>query len=467
MEIIIYNNTVTYEKHYINPGCSMLGRKAEKKITDWIRTGKNALLISGARQVGKTYSIRKCLKELGADYLEINLIKTPKLIEALANAETVDDLKINISASTNYKFADGKSVIFIDEVQECKEIVTKIKFWVDDGRYRFVLSGSLLEIELNDVRSVPVGYLKEIEMFPLDFEEFLCASGVLEETIDYLKDAFIKETAVSDIVNEKMMSHLYRYLVVGGMPEAVQEYVNSGDIGRVSDIQDSIIRTYKRDFTKYESQDKKLMLISVFDQIPSNLLKQNKRFIYSDIRNGLKFERVESSFLWLSSAGVSIPVYNATEPRVSLNQNKKSSLLKLYSSDVGLLTKQYGDSIRYGILMKNPQINLGGIFENFVAQELNSHKFDGYFYNSHKQGELDFVIENEGRVIPIEVKSGKDYYIHSALNNAVQNKEYQIDKAYVFADCNIRVDEKIRYMPIYMVSFLTQNIEMPVLKPIE
>ena len=145
----------------------------------------------------------------------------------------------------------------------------------------------------------------------------------------------------------------------------------------------------------------------------------------------------------------------------------KSSLLKLYSSDVGLLTKQYGDSIRYGILMKNPQINLGGIFENFVAQELNSHKFDGYFYNSHKQGELDFVIENEGRVIPIEVKSGKDYYIHSALNNAVQNKEYQIDKAYVFADCNTRVDEKIRYMPIYMVSFLTQNIEMPVLKPIE
>ena len=157
MEIIIYNNTVTYEKHYINPGCSMLGRKAEKKITDWIRTGKNALLISGARQVGKTYSIRKCLKELGADYLEINLIKTPKLIEALANAETVDDLKINISASTNYKFADGKSVIFIDEVQECKEIVTKIKFWVDDGRYRFVLSGSLLGIELNDVRSVPEG----------------------------------------------------------------------------------------------------------------------------------------------------------------------------------------------------------------------------------------------------------------------------------------------------------------------
>lgn len=463
----MYNNAVTYGKYYIDPGWSMLERKAEQIIADWIRNGKNALLVSGARQVGKTYSIRKCLKELEADYLEINLIKTPKLIEALANAETVDDLKINISASTNYKFTDGKSVIFIDEVQECKEIVTKIKFWVDDGRYRFVLSGSLLGIELNDVRSVPVGYLKEIGMFPLDFEEFLRASGVLEETIDYLKDAFIKETAVSDVVNEKMMSHLYRYLVVGGMPEAVQEYVNSGDIGKVSDIQESIIRTYKRDFTKYERQDKKLMLISVFDQIPSNLLKQNKRFIYSDIKNGLKFERVESSFLWLSSAGVSIPVYNATEPRVSLNQNKKSSLLKLYSSDVGLLTKQYGDSIRYEILVKNPQINLGGIFENFVAQELNSHKFDGYFYNSHKQGELDFVIENEGKVIPIEVKSGKDYYIHSALNNAVQNREYQIEKAYVFADCNTKVDEKIRYMPIYMVSFLTQNVEMPVLKPIE
>lgn len=444
----------------------MLKRKVESRILEWIRKGNRALLVSGARQVGKTYIIRRCLEESSADFLEINLIREPRLINAFRAAESVDDLVTNLTAVKNHHFTEHETILFIDEVQECSEIVTKIKFWVDDGRFKFVLSGSLLGIELNDLRSTPVGYLEEIQMYPLDFEEFLTASGVPDESIRYIQNAFDHETGVSEPINDTMMSHFRRYLVVGGMPQAVQEYVSSGDIGAVSAIQTDIIRSYRRDFTKYEKKDKKLMLLSAFDQIPSNLLKQNKRFQYSDLKKGLKFEKIENSFLWMTSAGVVIPVYNATEPRVALNQNKKSSLLKLYSSDIGLLSAQYDPSLRYGILTREENLNLGGIFENAVVQELHSHGFALYFYNSHKNGELDLVIESGTGVVPIEIKSGKDYYVHSALSKVVSNPEYRISKAYVFADCNVCIEGSIRYMPVYMCAFLRKEIRMPILQPI-
>ena len=371
----------------------MLLRKAEKEINSWIQSSNTALLVNGARQVGKTWSIRNCLRENGSDYLEINLIEEPELVPALAQCNSVEDLVLVLSAAKNYSFTKGKTILFIDEVQELKEIVTKIKFWVDEGSYRYVLSGSLLGIELRSIRSAPVGYLSEIRMFPLDFEEFLLASGVMPEIIQYIHNCFNDRKPVEEIIHQKMMQHFQRYLVVGGMPAAVQEYVDSGDISKVNLIQRNIIEFYKLDFTRYEQEEKKLMLISIFDQIPSQLMKQNRRFNYSDIKKGLRFERLEDSFLWLSAAGVAVPVYNATEPRVALNQNMKSSLLKLYSSDVGLLTCQYGNAIRMKILIGDTSINLGGIYENAVAQELHTHGFPMYFYNSHKNGELDFLIE--------------------------------------------------------------------------
>jgi len=401
----------------------MLLRKVEQDIRSWIRSSTTALLVSGARQVGKTWTIRKCLQDEGCDYVELNLIEEPELVPALAKCSTVDDLIVIISTATNYSFTKGKTILFIDEVQELKEIVTKVKFWVDEGSFRYVLSGSLLGIELRSIRSAPVGYLSEVKMFPLDFEEFLTASGVTSDTLEYLRTCFQKRSPVEEYVHEKMMQHFQRYLVVGGMPAAVQEYVNSGDISKVTLIQRSIIDFYKLDFTKYELEEKKLMLISVYDQVPAQLLKQNRRFQFNDIKKGLRFERLEDSFLWLSFAGVVIPVYNATEPRIALSQNAKSSLLKLYSSDVGLLTCQYGNALRVKILTGDQSVNLGGIYENAVAQELNAHGFPMYFYNSHKNGELDFVIEQAMTVVPIEVKSGKDYYVHSAISKVCDNRE--------------------------------------------
>ena len=444
----------------------MLLRKVESELRSWIQSSHTALLVSGARQVGKTWSIRNCLHSENCDFLEINLIEEPELVQALAKCNSVEDLVLILSATKDYSFTKGRTILFIDEVQELKDIITKIKFWVDEGSYRYILSGSLLGIELRGVRSAPVGYLSEIQMFPLDFEEFLSASGVTQETIWYLHNCFEKHTPVEEIIHQKMLKHFQRYLVVGGMPAAVQEYVDSGDISKVSVIQRNIIELYKLDFTKYEQDNKKLMLISIYEQVPSQLMKQNRRFNYADIKKGLRFERLEDSFIWLSAAGVVVPVYNATEPRVALNQNAKSSLLKLYASDVGLLTCQYGNAIRMKILIDDQSINLGGIYENAVAQELNTHGFPMYFYNSHKNGELDFLIEQEMRVVPIEVKSGKNYYIHSAISKAVSNAEYDIQTAYILANCNVSSDEKMVYLPVYMCSFIRDEVSLPVLTPL-
>ena len=445
----------------------MIQRKISNSIRDWFQdSGKHALLVSGARQVGKTFSIREALKDFGKDYLEVNLIEHPDAKPVFENSITVEDLMTGLSAVMAHSFIKGETIIFIDEAQELSDIVTKIKFWVDEGSFRYILSGSLLGIELKSLRSVPVGYLREIRMYPLDFEEFMIASGVVPETISEIKNCFKTRKPIMDVVHEKIMQHFIRYLIVGGMPEAVWEYVNSYDINKVDTIQKNIIEQYKLDFTKYEQHTKKLMLVSVYDQIPSQLLKQNKRFNLSDIKKGLRFERVEDSFLWLSSAGVAIPVYNATEPRISLSQNKKSSLLKLYASDVGLLTCMYGKSLRNSMLTGEGIINQGGIYENAVAQQLNTHGYNTFFYNSHKIGELDFVIEYENSIIPIEIKSGKDYYVHSALSKVIVNKEYNVKEAIIFANCNLEKQGKKTYMPVYMSTFLQDTTILPVLNPI-
>ncbi len=441
----------------------MIERKVEERIKKWIATSDKALLVSGARQVGKTFIIRKCLGDTNANYLEINLLEQPDVVALMEKTQSVDDLIVNISAVTGYTFVPHETTIFIDEVQECPDIVTKIKFWVDDGRFKYVLSGSLLGIELRNIRSAPVGYLTEIQMYPLDFEEFLKASGVTADTIAHLRHCFNDRVEVDDIVNQKMMEHFRRYLVVGGMPDAVREYVDTGNISSVNEIQANIIELYKRDFTKYEAENKKLRLVSIYDIMPSKLLRQNKRFNYSDIQKGLKFDRVENSFLWLQAAGVVISTYNATEPRISLRQNKKSSFLKLYSSDVGLLTCQYGSAMKVSILADDNKINLGGVYENAVAQQLEAHGFDTYYYNSHSIGELDFLIEEGLHIVPIEVKSGKDYTVHSAINKVVHNKEYEVEKAYIFANCNVQVQDRFVYLPIYMSTFINEDIELPIL----
>lgn len=445
-----------------------LYRKISKKIEDWYKNSNKALLIKGARQVGKTHVIRKTLDKLGCNYIEINLIETPEAINILQEFSSINELIMGLSTLTEKPFVKGETVIFIDEIQKYKEMVTKIKFLVDEGDFKYILSGSLLGVELTNLESAPVGYLSVYEMFPLDFEEFLQITNISEDVFEHVKQSFIHRTPVMETVNKKLLSLFEQYLIVGGMPEAVSKFVETYNVNNVLKIHQDIIELYKLDFTQYEAENKRLILSHIYDIVPAELLKQNRRFIVSDIKKGLRYERIESSFLWLKNAGVVLPVYNATEPRIPLKLNEKQSLFKLYLSDVGLLTSIYGMNTKTMILNRDQRLNGGGLYENAVASELVGKGFQVYYYNSNRLGELDFVVEYQGNILPIEVKSGKDYTIHSALNHCINNKEYNIKEAFVFANCNISKKDKITYLPIYMVCFMEQNVsENLVVKKIE
>jgi predicted AAA+ superfamily ATPase len=444
-----------------------LVRKCEKYIHEWYNNQeKKALLVKGARQVGKTHAIRRVLADEKADFFEINLIETPAAVDVLASANNVDELIIGLSTISIKKITKGKTVIFIDEVQKYKEMITKIKFLVEEGSFRYILSGSLLGVELTNLNSAPVGYLTTIEMFPLDFEEFLQITNIDESILSSLRNSFESRKPVMEVVNQKMLDLFTRYLVVGGMPEAVSHFADTGNVNEVLQIHSDIQNLYKLDFTQYEAEDKRLILSNAYDLIPAELLKQNRRYIVTDLKNGLHFDRIKNTFLWLKNAGVTISVFNCTEPRIPLKLNEKSSLFKLYFSDVGMLTSEYGMSTKNMLLTKNKNLNAGGIFENVVAQELNTKGFKLYYYNSNRLGELDFVIEYNNKILPIEVKSGKDYTIHSALNNCLANPEFQMEEGFVFANCNISQKDKITYLPVYMVMFLKKNTETIILDKI-
>ena len=435
----------------------MLIRKKEKEVTEWIKNGKKALLVSGARQVGKTFLIRECLRKEQIEFVEFNLIEQPEIVGLLASAETVDDLILRLSLFTDKKLVKGKSIIFFDEVQEYKEIVTKIKFFVEEGSFRYILSGSLLGVELTNLKSAPVGSLHTITMYPLDFEEFLQVFNVQPKLIDSLRKSFEKKAPVDEIVNKKLLDIFNLYLLIGGMPSAVMRYVETSSLEEVYEEHIAIIEQYKQDFTKYEAQDKKFYLTQVYDLIPAELSEKNKRFNFADIKQGLKFERAQDNFIWLQKAGVAFPVFNATEPKIPLLLSEKSNLFKLFLSDVGMLTTMYGRATKIKILNGDKDINTGALYENAVAQELYAHGYKPYYFNSKKQGELDFLIEYHGEILPIEVKSGKGYTVHSALNNVLSNEDYSIKQAFVFANCNVTINEKIVYYPIYFCMFLQER----------
>ena len=432
----------------------MLKRKIEKDIMRWIEGGDKALLIYGVRQAGKTFIVRECLKAAGCDYIEFNLIRQPEIVDILEGATGIDDLILKLSLYSDKKIIPGKTFFFFDEIQRYKEIVTKIKFLVDDKRFRYILSGSLLGVEIVNLKSAPVGYLQTLNMYPLDFEEFLQIFNVGDPVLDMLRKAFAAKTPVDDVIHGKIMEIFNLYLIIGGMPAAVEKYRTTGSIDDVMDEHRAIIEQYKLDFTQYEAENRKLIITHVYELIPAELNEKNKRFMIADIKKGLRYDRVEDSFTWLWKAGVALGVFNTTEPTVPLMLNEKSTLFKLFLSDVGLLTTIYGKACKLKIVTKEKDINKGAVYENVVAQELYAHGYSLYYYNSKKKGELDFVVEQAGRVLPIEVKSGKGYEKHSALDNVMAVPEYGIQEAYVLTNDNVKTDGKLTYLPIYMVMFL-------------
>ena len=406
--------------------------------------------------MGKTFAVRKIGKEVFEQVVEINFIEQPDAVELFSHPKSAAELLMRISAFTRKKLVPGKTLIFFDEVQECDEMVTAIKFLVDDGSYRYVMSGSLLGVELKDLRSVPVGYVGELEMYPLDLEEFAKALGIGEKVMGHLKECYENQSPVDEFIHKKMLELVTLYMIVGGMPSAVQKYLDTNNLRSVLNEQRDIIRTYKRDITKYE-KERKLQIEEIYNLIPAELNAKNKRFVLKELSEKARFARYESGFLWLKDAGVAISTYNVEAPKIPLLLNKQRNLFKLFLNDVGLLAAMYGGDIQVRLL-SSLNVNYGAAFENLVAQELYAHGFaidhDLFYFNSKKQGELDFVVEYQGEVLPIEVKSGKAYERHRALSNIMDNEEYAIPEAIVFCQENIQVKNRLVYLPIYMLMFL-------------
>jgi hypothetical protein len=435
----------------------MLKRKIDSYLEQFYKRTNKALLVTGARQTGKSFSIRQYGTTHYENFVEINFIEQPDAAEILKGAKSSQDILVRLSLLTSTPLVAGKTLVFFDEVQECSEIVTAIKFLVDEGSYRYILSGSLLGVELKDLRSEPVGYMDVKDMYPLDLEEFFVAMGVAEKVTDGLQKAFEEHQPVDEFVHKKMMELFRLYLIVGGMPAAVQKYIDTHNLQDVMAEQQAIIRLYKRDITKYD-KNHKLYIDEIFDLIPSELNAKNKRFILKNLNENLKFSRYENSFLWLKIVGVALPTYNVEEPVVPLKLSRSRNLFKLFQSDIGLLACQYAEGIQLRIINDEKGINYGAIFENVVAQELQAHGFELYYFNSKKQGELDFIIEKDGHTLPIEVKSGKDYQRHNALSNVMGNADYGIPRALVFCNDNVSTSGKIVYLPIYMVAYLKKEV---------
>jgi uncharacterized protein len=432
-------------------------RKDSAFIADWINNSNKALLVTGARQIGKTWLIREEIKKSGYTKFEVNFIDQPDMIEYLNAEMSAEDflLKLKLIMPENCK--PHKTVVFFDEIQKCPEIVTKIKFLVDEGSFKYAMSGSLLGIELKGIASAPVGYLTILRMYPMDFEEFMVANNVSAATLDMLKEKYETNSPVDEFIHQKLLSMFFVYLIVGGMPDAVKTYIATKDIREVDKIQRDITTLYKEDFSQYEQEDKKLKLKSIYDIIPAELNKQNKRFIFTMLDKELKFDRYENSFLWLKDAGVVLPVYNVDAPVIPLMTSKSSNVFRLFSSDIGLLTSAYPAETKIELINKNAEVNNGAHFENAVAQQLTANGFEPYFCKKKNIGEMDFAIEMSGKVIPIEVKSGKAYKSHKALDNFMNITDYHLNKAYVFSAENVETDGNITYLPIYMCYLLKEK----------
>lgn len=432
-------------------------RKDSIIIEEWLKRSDKALLVTGARQIGKTWLIREEIAKSGYRKFEVNFIDQPDLVDYLNVKMSANEFLVKLKMIMPEDCKPQETVVFFDEIQKCPEIVTKIKFLVEEGSFKYVMSGSLLGVELKGITSVPVGYLTVLRMYPMDFEEFMIANSVSKTTLEMLKAKFETCQPVDEFIHQKLLSLFFIYLIVGGMPDAVKIYIATKDIREVDKVQRDIVALYKEDFSQHESEDKKLKLISIYDIIPAELNKQNKKFVFTMLNKELKFDRYENSFLWLKDAGVALPVYNVEAPVIPLKASKSSNVFQLFSNDTGLLTSAYPAETKLELINKNSEVNNGAHFENAVAQQLTANGLEPYFCKKKNIGELDVLVEMDGKVVPIEVKSGKAYKAHKSLDNFMNISDYHIEKAYVLSVANMEQEGSVVYLPIYMCYLLKER----------
>lgn len=441
----------------------MLYRKIAATIEAHLKSGSDKiLLIDGARQVGKTYIIRHVGKQCFENFIELNMVEDSLGERLFANTKTVDDFYLQVSMLAGQKMkARENTLIFIDEIQAYPHLLTLLKFLRDDNRFTYIASGSLLGVTLSETTSIPMGSIRKIRMFPLDFEEFLYANGMNEMTISVLRKKFETRESLDEGMHSKMMDLFRKYLLVGGLPDAVNSFLADRNIQLVREIQSEIHDYYAADASKYDAE-RKLKIRRIYDMIPSNLENKKKRVVAQKIENkkGKTFADYQDEFEYLISAGIALNVQAISTPVFPLIESSGKNLLKLYLNDVGILSGiLYGTNIR-AILDDERSINLGSVYECVVASELIAHGYKLFYYDNRNKGEVDYLIDDYDSLsaVPIEVKSGKDYTVHSALNTFVKNEDYHIKKAFVLSNAReITTNGKITYLPIYFVMFFQNN----------
>lgn len=443
----------------------MLYRKIALKIESFLKSEKKRMLVvSGARQVGKSYIIREVGMRLYSNFIEVNMEEDKQSNRLFENARTVEDFMIALSTIAGAKMKDSeKTLVFIDEIQAYSHLLTLAKFLVEDGRFTYIASGSQLGIALKTTQSIPIGSIELLSMYPLDFEEFLIANGVGELLINEMRRKFEAKEALNESLHMKVMDYFRKYLLVGGMPSAVNTYLSEHNMVSVRNIHRDINLLYKNDAAKYESESlRKLKIQRIYDMVPSNLEKVKKRIVAKDIelKKGKRMADYQDEFEYLISSGITLEVQAISKPSYPLVENSGKNLLKLYMSDIGLLTGILYHNDVLPIMNDKCGVNLGSVYENVVAQELKAHGFKLYYYDNKKNGEVDFLIDSVDlmSVLPIEVKSGKDYYIHTALNNLLKVDEYKISNGIVFSnEEKVYNNGNVIYMPIYYVMFLRSS----------
>ena len=443
----------------------MLYRKIASKIESFLKSEKKRMLVvSGARQVGKSYIIREVGMRLYSNFIEVNMEEDKQSNRLFENARTVEDFMIALSTIAGAKMKDSeKTLVFIDEIQAYSHLLTLAKFLVEDGRFTYIASGSQLGIALKTTQSIPIGSIELLSMYPLDFEEFLIANGVGELLINEMRRKFEAKEALNESLHMKVMDYFRKYLLVGGMPSAVNTYLSEHNMVSVRNIHRDISLLYKNDAAKYESESlRKLKIQRIYDMVPSNLEKVKKRIVAKDIelKKGKRMADYQDEFEYLISSGITLEVQAISKPSYPLVENSGKNLLKLYMSDIGLLTGILYHNDVLPIMNDKCGVNLGSVYENVVAQELKAHGFKLYYYDNKKNGEVDFLFDSVDlmSVLPIEVKSGKDYYIHTALNNLLKVDEYKISNGIVFSnEEKVYNNGNVIYMPIYYVMFLRSS----------
>lgn len=434
----------------------MLKRKATDYIENWIKTkNKKCLLVQGPRQVGKTYLVEHFAANHYEDFIEVNFKEMPSACEIFKSDLTVDKMVMAIKFRfPEKKLLPKKTLIFLDEIQECEEAITSLKFWAIDNRFDVIASGSLLGIDYKRASSYPVGYVDYLKLYGLDFEEFLWAMGISSEMVSFLKDSLSSKAIIPGAINSQMLSYYRQYIAIGGMPEVVQKYVDTKDFREVDKIQKNLLMGYQYDIAHYASAEEKVKAEKCYLSLSKQLLdKENHKFQYKEVEKGGRAQKYYSSIEWLIRADIIHLCRRVTDIKFDLDDYAKDDFFRAYTTDLSLLMAMKDFSIKQHIVENTlTGSSKGGIYECAISDALYKKGYKLYFYKDETtKRKLDFIIQNDGKVVPIEVNSSNN----RANSLSFLMKGNKISSGYKFIDGNIGISEEgIITLPLYMVAFI-------------